>query len=60
MNKILSSRLVCMDRDDEYRAKAEDAQRESGRSTNEVQWAAWLRMAQSSLSLIHKRDPETK
>jgi hypothetical protein len=49
-----------MHRDDEYRAKVEEAQREAGRSTNEVQRAAWLRMAQSWLSLIHKRDPETK
>ena len=60
MSRILSSRLVCMDRDDKCRAKAEEARIEAARSTNEVQRAAWLRMAQSWLCLIHKRDPETK
>jgi hypothetical protein len=48
-----------MSRDEEYRAKAEEAQREADRSTNEVQRAAWLRIVQGWLGLIHKR-PQTE
>jgi hypothetical protein len=53
-----------MHRDDEYRAKAEEAQRRADRSTNEDERAAWLRMARGWLSLIRRRpqgdDSETK
>jgi hypothetical protein len=44
-----------MDRDDEYRAKAEEAQRQADRSTSEVDRAAWLRVVQGWLGLIRKR-----
>jgi hypothetical protein len=43
-----------MSRDDEYRAKAEEAQKEADRSTNEVDRAAWLRIVQGFLSLLNK------
>jgi len=43
-----------MSRDDEYGAKAAEVQREAGRSTNEVDRAAWLRMVDGFVSLISK------
>ena len=47
--------MVCMSREDEYRALAAEAQREADRSTNEVVRAAWLQVAQGWLALIRKR-----
>jgi hypothetical protein len=44
-----------MTRDDEYRKKAAEAQKEADRSTNEVERAAWLRMVRDWLSLIRRR-----
>jgi hypothetical protein len=54
-----------MDRDAEYRAKAEEAQRQADRSNGEVEWTAWLRVAQGFLGLMRKRpqggdDPDAK
>jgi hypothetical protein len=50
MNKSTVSCVVA-----EYRAKAEQAQREADRSANEVDRGAWLRIVQGWLGLIHKR-----
>ena len=44
-----------MDRESEYRAKAEAAQREADRAPDEVQRAAWLRIGQGWLGLLRKR-----
>ena len=55
MNKITAVHSNSMDRDDEYRAKAEEAQRQADRSTSEVDRAAWLRVVQGWLGLIRKR-----
>jgi hypothetical protein len=41
-------------RDDEYRAKAEEAKREADRSTSELDCAAWLRIVEGFLNLIRK------
>jgi hypothetical protein len=53
-----------MDRDDEYRAKAEEAQKQANLAHNEVDRAAWLRIVQGWLGLIRKRphsdDAESK
>jgi hypothetical protein len=53
-----------MDRDAEYRAKAEEAQRQADRSTSEVERAAWLRIVDGFLGLLRKRpqsdDPKAK
>jgi hypothetical protein len=38
-----------------YRARAEEAQKEANRSTDEVQRAAWMRIVQGWLGLIRKR-----
>ena len=46
---------VCMDRDADYRAKAEEAQRRADRSTSEVERGVWLRLAEGYLSLLRKR-----
>lgn len=44
-----------MNSEDEYRAKAEEAQREADRAADGLQRAAWLRMVQGWLGLIRKR-----
>jgi hypothetical protein len=44
-----------MDRDDEYRARAEQAQKEADRSTNELDRARWLRIVRGWLALLRKR-----
>jgi hypothetical protein len=53
-----------MTRDDEYRKKAAEAQKEADRSTNEMDQARWLRVVQGWLGLIRKRpqsdDTDTK
>jgi hypothetical protein len=54
-----------MNRDAEYRAKAEDARREADRSTGDVERAAWLRIEEGFLGLLRKRpqsddDPKAK
>jgi hypothetical protein len=54
-----------MDRDAEYRAKADEAQRQADRSTGDVERAAWLRIAEGFLGLLRKRpqsddDPKAK
>ena len=47
--------LTCMDPHDDYRAKAEEAQKQANLAHNEVARAAWLRVAQGWLSLLRKR-----
>jgi hypothetical protein len=44
-----------MNRDDEYRARAEEAQKEADRSISELERTRWLRIAQDWLALIRKR-----
>jgi len=44
-----------MDPHDDYRAKAEEAQKQANLAHNEVARAAWLRVAQGWLSLLRKR-----
>jgi len=43
-----------MDRDDEYRAKAGEAQKEADRAHGEADPAAWLRLVQGWRKLIRK------
>ena len=53
-----------MDRDEHYRAKAEESQKQADLARSEVDRAAWLRIAQSWLNLLRKRpqsdDAESK
>lgn len=53
-----------MTRDDEYREKAAEAQKEADRSTSEMDRARWLQIVQGWLGLIRKRpqsdDADTK
>lgn len=44
-----------MDRDDDYRARAEEAQKEADRSTNELDRGRWLRIVEGWLGLLRKR-----
>jgi len=44
-----------MNRDDEYRARAEETRREADRALSEVERRWWLRIAQGWLALIGKR-----
>jgi hypothetical protein len=44
-----------MNRDDEYRSRAEEARREADRALSEVERGWWLRIAQGWLALIRKR-----
>jgi len=44
-----------MDRDDEYRAKAEGARKQAGLARSDVDREAWLRLAQCWLAMIRKR-----
>jgi len=44
-----------MDRHDDYRAKAEEAQKQADLAHNEVARAVWQRVAQGWLSLLRKR-----
>jgi hypothetical protein len=58
-------RRFYMDRDAEYRAKAEEARREADRSSSEVERSAWLRIEEGFLGLLRKRpqsddDPKAK
>ena len=43
-----------MNRDDEYRARAEEAQREADRASNEEQREKWLRLVKCLLGLLRK------
>jgi hypothetical protein len=48
--------LFCvMNKDDEYRRNADEAQQWVDRATSDLDRAAWLRIAQGSLQLIRKR-----
>jgi hypothetical protein len=44
-----------MDRDDEYRAKAEEARRQADFARADVDRDAWLRLAQAWFGMIRKR-----
>jgi hypothetical protein len=44
-----------MNRDDEYRARAEEARKEADRSTNELDRARWLHIVEGWVSLLRKR-----
>ena len=44
-----------MDRDAEYREKAEQARKQADLSTSELDRDAWLRLAQDWLALLRKR-----
>jgi hypothetical protein len=46
-----------MDKDDEYRKQARDAQDWADRTINPVDKESWLRIAQSWLALIRKPKP---
>ena len=41
--------------DDEYRRQAEGAEKQARYAKNDLDRAAWLRVAQGWLSLLHKR-----
>jgi hypothetical protein len=47
-----------MDRENEYRARAEEAQREADRAPNEVERRRWLRIVEGWLGLLRKRPQE--
>ena len=44
-----------MDRDDEYKAKAEEARKQADLARAEVDRDAWLQLAQGWLNMIRKR-----
>jgi hypothetical protein len=44
-----------MDREKEYKARAEEAQREADRSTNEMERQRWLAIVRGWLGLLRKR-----
>ena len=44
-----------MDRDDEYKAKAEEARKQADHARADVDRDAWLLLAQAWLSMIRKR-----
>jgi hypothetical protein len=44
-----------MNRDEEYRRQAEDAENHARHATNDVDRAAWKRVAEGWLSLLRKR-----
>jgi hypothetical protein len=44
-----------MNRDEEYRRQAEDAENHARHATNDVDRAAWNRVAEGWLSLLRKR-----
>lgn len=44
-----------MTREDDYRANAEEAQKQADRATSELDRATWLRMAQEWLGLLRRR-----
>jgi hypothetical protein len=44
-----------MNQEDEYRQKADEAQQQSRRAKNDLDRAAWLRLAEGWLGLLRKR-----
>jgi hypothetical protein len=46
--------------DNEYRRQAEGAEKEARSAKNDLDRAAWLRVAQGWLSLLHKRPQSTE
>jgi hypothetical protein len=44
-----------MDREKEYKARADEAQREADRSTNELERQRWLGIVRGWLELLRKR-----
>jgi hypothetical protein len=50
-----------MDRDEEYRRQAANAQKAADRASNDADRSAWLRIAQGWLGLIRgRRQPDRK
>jgi hypothetical protein len=44
-----------MNRDEEYRRQAADAENRARHASNDIDRAAWIRVAEGWLSLLHRR-----